>query len=229
MPLESTNTIDGLDSSWPLNGDTLAPGAAHIRLVKSVLQNIFPGVGGNGFNIPITATEIELNYTQNLISNLQTQIDNVSTDEVPINAMLIYTGLAVNIPSNYQLADGTNGTVNLTDQFILGANASGVTGGSADKVGVTHTHGITHTHALGFNTTGDHIHTADTHQGAGGGFITAPFRGAGGSSFLLDDAGAHSHTVGFTNTTPTTDSSGTAGTDLNRPVYIQMAYIVRMS
>jgi hypothetical protein len=67
---------------------------------------------------------------------------------VPIGGIIMWNGST--IPPNWNLCDGTNGTPNLTDQFILssGTNAVNSTGGSStittDQM-PSHTHTITST------------------------------------------------------------------------------------
>lgn len=75
MGIESTTTIAGLDSTWPLGSDPIAQGDNHVRLLKAVLKNIFPGVGGNGFATPITAKEAEINYLVGVTSGIQSQLN----------------------------------------------------------------------------------------------------------------------------------------------------------
>lgn len=77
MPLESTTTIEGLDDSYPLGGDPTNKGDDHLRLIKSVLKTMFPGASGNGFAIPVVATEVEFNYITGLTSNAQDQFDAI--------------------------------------------------------------------------------------------------------------------------------------------------------
>lgn len=51
----------------------------------------------------------------------------------PLTLIRLFIGLAADIPSGWQLADGTNGTPNMKDLFVVGAGnlyASGSTGGS---------------------------------------------------------------------------------------------------
>lgn len=61
MGLEAGSTIASLVSSNPTSGDSVSRGDDHLRLIKSVLKATFPGAGGQGFTVPITATEAELN------------------------------------------------------------------------------------------------------------------------------------------------------------------------
>ena len=57
----------------------------------------------------------------------------------------MWSGTDGNIPSNWLLCNGSNGTPNLIDRFIVGgsAYAAGDTGGSADAIVPTHTHTAT--------------------------------------------------------------------------------------
>jgi hypothetical protein len=80
MSVESAGTIVELSSTWPLNGDPILEGDDHIRLIKNMLKSQFPGGGGQGFNIPITATEVELNYSVGVSSGIQSQFDAITLD-----------------------------------------------------------------------------------------------------------------------------------------------------
>lgn len=42
---------------------------------------------------------------------------------VPVGGIIMWSGAIANIPANWQLCDGTNGTPNLTNKFIVGADA----------------------------------------------------------------------------------------------------------
>jgi len=65
------------------------------------------------------------------------------------NMIVMWSGSIVSIPAGWVLCDGTNGTPDLRDKFIVGAGGTynpGDTGGAA-----THTHEFTlpnHTHSL---------------------------------------------------------------------------------
>jgi hypothetical protein len=70
MPLESATHVSGLNSSNPVAGDGISAGDDHIRLVKQTLVNSFPAVSG-----AVTASHTELNHTDGVTSNIQTQLD----------------------------------------------------------------------------------------------------------------------------------------------------------
>lgn len=93
---------------------------------------------------------------------------------VPIGGILIWSGSTGSIPSGWQICDGTNGTPNLRDRFVVGSGdsySSGNTGGAATK-------DLTHSHTSGGNTSteNDHSHTL-----------------AGSGSTLTGGAHAHTH------------------------------------
>lgn len=69
--------------------------------------------------------------------------------DVPLGGIVSWSGSIVNIPDRFVLCDGTNGTPDLRNKFIVGAGdtyAKGAAGGA-----VNHTHPFTgdgHTHIL---------------------------------------------------------------------------------
>lgn len=99
---------------------------------------------------------------------------------IPSGAIMMWNGTNANIPSGFVLCDGTNGTPDLTDRFILGRSGSSNSGSSGGSNTVTlatnnlpsHTHGdgnyVTsntgaHSHSLSGNTsnTGGHSHNTN--------------------------------------------------------------------
>jgi microcystin-dependent protein len=82
---------------------------------------------------------------------------------IPKGLISMWSGSIAGIPSGWALCDGTNGTPDLRDRFIVGAGSNysvGVTGGEA-----THTLNIaempSHGHTASSNSTGDHTHNID--------------------------------------------------------------------
>lgn len=75
MPIETALNIADLNQTWPLGTDTPAQGDDHLRLIKTVLKDQFPGSGGDGYNTPILATEADLNFCAGLSSSVQDQFD----------------------------------------------------------------------------------------------------------------------------------------------------------
>lgn len=158
------------------------------------------------------------------------QVDKVmaGTEEVwvnelmPIGSVMPYTGAISAIDDGWAVCDGTNGTVDMTDKFVYGANndADNVTaGGSADAVVVSHTH-------LGTfvgNPLPEHTHSGrQTNLGAG--------RGGGDVTQRLS---ANTPTEAFSGGTPrgtvTINSAGESGVGRNIPPYTKLLYIQRIA
>lgn len=75
MGLETGDTIEDLVSSNPTSADPANQGDNHLRLLKVVMKNIFPGGAGQGFAIPITSSEAELNSLVGINDNVQDLLD----------------------------------------------------------------------------------------------------------------------------------------------------------
>ena len=76
MPLESANTIAQLDEQWPNGSDSVDRGDDHIRLIKSVMKNTFPGPTGNGFSTPVTVDPALLNDLAKTLNDMKLAITN---------------------------------------------------------------------------------------------------------------------------------------------------------
>jgi len=140
--------------------------------------------------------------------------------DFPAGGIIMWAGALADIPGGWALCDGTNGTPNLKNRFIVGAGdayAKGDTGGSADAVVVAHSHtGST-------NTTGNHRHS-DTFYNQSNGSVTGPQFMTGRSwpkTFYSDYAGNHSHSLNI-------NSTGEDGTGKNLPPYYALAYIMKL-
>ena len=75
MALETAVVISQLVATNPTNDDDLEDGDDHIRTIKSVLKNQFPGQNGQGYNRPILASETEIDSLLNIRANVQVQLD----------------------------------------------------------------------------------------------------------------------------------------------------------
>lgn len=218
MALENTTYIDGLVPSNPLSTDTVAQADDHIRLIKAALKATFPNITG-----PVTATQAQINTP------------------IPTGVIVMWSGSVNSIPSGWYLCNGSNGTPNLTDRFIVGAGSAyavGVTGG-ANEVTLSatqipaHTHDITastssagaHSHTL---TDPGHAHSYTTVTGAGGiggGYNygqSGTSTGSAVTNISVNSGGAHTHSV-----TATASSVGGGLAHENRPPYYALAYIMK--
>lgn len=153
----------------------------------------------------------------------------------PTSHILIWSGDVSNIPAGWQLCDGTNGTPNLLDRFIMGTPDSGTDSGTnngTDSYTLSESQLPSHSHSASTNTTGGHNHTVGTvnyyskiisdkidnnmeEEQSSIDDITYPYRSTGG-------AGGHNHSVDGVNS-----AGGNSSID-NRPSYYELAFIQRV-
>ena len=126
---------------------------------------------------------------------------------VAVGSIMIWSGSVANIPTGWQLCDGTNGSPDLRDKFVIGASSddSGVaktnvtgsleqSGGSKDAVVVEH----------------KHTTSVDNHL---------LFDGNGSQNISYGGAG------GYPAQTFTMNNEGVSGTNQNLPPYYALCYI----
>lgn len=165
----------------------------------------------------------------------------------PVGGIIMYSGLAADLTANWKICDGTAGTPDLRDKFIVGsgsAYALAATGGSKDAIVVSHSHTLsgntstesaTHSHAV---SDPGHSHTGGEYGGvnnfAPGGLGTqARFAGAPGA--FSTDSATTGITLGTESATHThalsgsTSTAGAAATNANLPPYYALAFIQRVS
>ena len=139
----------------------------------------------------------------------------------PAGVIVLWSGSIGSIPSGWVLCNGSNGTPDLRDRFIVGAGSTyavDATGGSANAIVVSHTHTASSTSAV---TDPGHNHTVGYRADASGG-------GGGGYVALNPNATINTgtSTTGITvATTTTVDSAGNSGTNANLPPYYALCYI----
>lgn len=149
------------------------------------------------------------------------QNDNGATADTPVNTVAMWTGLISNIPSDWQLCDGTpTGCRNTNNVFIKGANADNESGDPTDDGGA-----LSHSHAAG-NT---HTHTIDSHTHT----YTVGNSAASGYGDKLTGSNAapeqHSHSLSVTESGGSTGTATiTADTSVTetRPQYKEVAFII---
>ncbi len=140
----------------------------------------------------------------------------------PSGGIIIWSGSVASIPSGWYLCNGSNGTPDLRDRFVVGAGSTYAvadTGGSANAIVVSHSHTATST-----VTDPGHTHLIpNTRAGSpNGGAIYI----AGGQSGPANTDNTGSNTTGITVST-TTASAGSSGTNANLPPYYALAYIMK--
>lgn len=103
---------------------------------------------------------------------------------VPSGIIAIWSGSIASIPTGWVICDGTNGTPNLKDMFVVGAGNSyavSATGGATSVTPTTNTAGA-HNHGGADATAGSHNHGGNT----------------AGYSLQVGDLASHSHPITVT-------------------------------
>jgi hypothetical protein len=168
----------------------------------------------------LTANDILINAIIEVIyDGTQFQILNPAVS-IPAGVITMWSGTIATIPSGWLLCNGSSGTPDLRNRFVIGAYSddSGTakttitgtatqTGGSKDAITVSHTHTITdpgHNHtynSVAFNITADNVGVR-----------------AGAST---------SYTTSTATTGISIDSAGSSGTNANLVPYFALAYIMK--
>lgn len=162
---------------------------------------------------------------------------------VPVGGICMYDGLIADLTDNWKVCDGTNGTPDLRDKFIVGAGttyALGATGGSKDLIVPSHTHTASftgsalaaHGHAV-IDPQHQHFWGSNTQtQNAAG---SGNYGGNAASQTAQQTAPAstgisiNSASAGTPSGTVTVNSTGSSATNANLPPYYALIYIKRVS
>jgi microcystin-dependent protein len=113
-------------------------------------------------------------------------INAALTGLIPVGIIVLWNGSVATIPTKWQFCDGTNGTPDLRDRFVVGAGgayAVDAIGGQA-SVALSVDNMPAHNHTGGTSGVGDHTHGAWTDA-----------QGYHGHSAGTYDAGNHNHQI----------------------------------
>ena len=133
--------------------------------------------------------------------------------------IMLWSGSTGTIPSGWALCDGTSGTPDLRNRFIVGAGSTyavNATGGSADAIVVSHNHTATSS-----VTDPGHSHTYTGPASFTGG------TGGAGVFYITATPSTSTATTGISVSTSVA-STGSSGTNANLPPYYALAYIMKL-
>lgn len=139
-----------------------------------------------------------------------------SAPTLPSGVIILWSGAIGSIPAGYYLCNGSNGTPDLRDRFVIGAGNNysvAQTGGSADAIVVSHTHTATVTDP-------GHLHTVGLIAASGEGTTTA--QGTPQAATATTNTSTASTGISVANST-----TGTSGTGANIPPYYALCYIMK--
>jgi microcystin-dependent protein len=217
-------------------------GGTGAQLAKPNLSTGLWKIGG----VAVTSTAAELNILDGVTASTAelNTLDNINTAGnfgfVPSGGIIIWSGSAAAIPAGWLLCDGTSGTPNLRDRFVVGAGSTyavGATGGAA-TVALATANLPAHTHTFSGTTGGQSVDHSHAFQplavlGGGGGLNGNAISGGAaqiGAAYwpmlpVNQTAGAsndHSHAY-----SGTTSSIGSGTAHENLPPYYALCYIMK--
>ncbi|HEU0016226.1 MAG TPA: hypothetical protein VFQ45_21280 [Longimicrobium sp.] len=225
------DTFDDITSPVEVNLSWDVDNATSVTL--SGVGVVDPKVTNHAVTIEQTTTFVLTAFDSSLTSisseSLTVEVNpSISSRMVPAGTILLWSGTTATIPSGWSLCDGTGGTPDLTDRFVMGAGGgeSPGAGGDAD----THTHAIPQLSST-FNTSynGAHTHGMPTswyHRSlSSGGKTGIDTDGTFNNNTQTQSSGNHQHSVGVTFAA---FASGENNGDV-RPPWYALAYIMKLA
>ncbi|MEE8059519.1 MAG: LamG-like jellyroll fold domain-containing protein [Pseudomonadales bacterium] len=181
------------------------------------------GKVGIGAELEVNGTVTADNYALNPNGN----------GPVPAGGIIMWSGAIADIPVGWALCNGTNGSPDLRNQFIVGAGDTysyGNTGG-ADTVTLTTNQMPGHNHSMSLSSAsaGSHSHRIPNYyKGDGGGVgnhfdMTDHQDDEEGGELVTNSTGSHTHTI-----TGSTDNTGNSEAHENRPPYFALCFIMKL-
>ena len=213
-----------------------------------------PDTWGNKLNENFEALDKVIEESNKVVAELDEVIAEVSSFSVPQGGILLWSGSIGNIPAGWALCNGSNGTPDLQDRFVVGAGGDytvGATGG-AGSVTLTTAQLPSHTHTGSTGSAGAHTHTGSTGSaGSHSHSMSIDVRNRSGSliaanriaepgtstqtnsTWTTNNAGSHTHSVSINSNgahthTVNIGSTGGGGSHENRPPYYALAYIMKL-
>lgn len=180
------------------------------------------GGGGDG------SVSLSVDFAGTGTADTAARSDHFHAESVPPGAIVMWSGGLADIPAGWALCDGTNGTPDLQDRFVLGAGI----GEEPGAVGGAHSYSLTlaqlapHGHALSIDPAGSHAHSYVRPLFAG---AVAPLPGLGGipwnigTSQTVSTGGVGNHTH-----TGTVQPAGKGAPIDNRPAFYELAFIMKL-
>ena len=254
-----STAINNLINSAPGTLDTLGEIAANLAAEGSAIGAIVNSITSTNSNV--TAANAVISTLASIASPaltgtptaptapLATSNTQIATtafvhNMLPTGVIVMWSGSSASIPAGWYLCNGSNGTPNLMDRFVLGAGNSyavGATGGTADAIVVSHSHTASSTTSTSISDPGH------KHWISGAPYDDGNGSGAGSNNQMYGlwaDAGSYSAndpnygygrynlsaTTGISassSTSTTVNSTGSSGTGQNMPPYYALCYIMK--
>lgn len=161
-----------------------------------------------------------LNELEQLITK-----DNIEyLDNLPYGAIIMWKGVIDDIPKDWVLCNGENGTPDLRDKFIVSIGNNYTIGdmGGLESVILTIAQMPSHNHNAFIEPAGEHSHNYSQP------FVAGLYNKAGTDSYWVgvrsdttDSVGLHSHSISI-------DNTGEGQAHENRPPYYALYFIMKI-
>ena len=246
-------------------GVGVAPSYGKVGLTTHISGTLPVANGGTGVTTSTGTGSVVLSASPALTGTPTAPTPSITTDTtqiattefvrniIPTGVILLWSGSQASIPTGWLLCDGTSGTPDLRDRFVVGAGSTyavAATGGS-NTVTLDTTQIPSHTHTFSGTTAGagahthsisdpGHSHSFTTYIKSGAGFSPGPAsygmvagtsdytsvssQGTTASGTGISIVGVGDHTHTFSGTT---GSTGGGGSHENRPPYYALCYIMK--
>jgi microcystin-dependent protein len=158
-----------------------------------------------------------------LVAAINELAGKITNDNTPAGIIRMWSGTIANIPTGNVLCDGTNGTPNLADKFIMGTTTPATmnTTGGSNTTTLTTTQLPAHTHTASSGVqSANHTHNTYIPSGGGGAFGVTSGSGSGETYTSGNQSSDHTHNV-------TVNSAGTGAAYDSRPNYYALAFIMK--
>jgi hypothetical protein len=200
----------GSAGNFAVSGNLSVSGTTALTGALSGTTGVFSGTVALGGTPTAPTAAVGTNTTQIATTAF------VLANGVPSGAIIMWSGSIASIPSGWLLCNGSSGTPDLRDRFVVGAGSTyavAATGGSANATLVSHTHTASVTDP-------GHLHTYTR-----GGTDTV----SGGGITIQTNSSLPSQntSTAFTGISVTNSTEGSSATNANLPPYYALAYIMK--
>ena len=244
-----STAINNLINSAPGTLDTLGEIAANLAAEGSAIGAIVNSITSTNSNVtaanavistlaPVASPALTGTPTAPTAAlttnNTQLATTGFVRSILPAGVIVMWSGSSASIPTGWYLCNGSNGTPNLMDRFVLGAGNSyavGATGGTADAIVVSHGHTASSSTSTSISDPG-HVHTFPgddqlSSWATSVNNINYDAVSGGGSGHIYNTGSSGTGISASSSTSTTVNSTGSSGTGQNMPPYYALCYIMK--
>lgn len=213
---------------------SLHPWTSEAKSIATPTPHVYTTIGNVGIGTATPSQKLDVNGNVNINGDV-----NVTTagtirgyGTIPVGGIIMWNGISTSVPNGWAICDGTNGTPDLRDRFVVGAGNTYALAAIGGDTSNAHTHPIPHTHPIDHNHVtfnsekgGNHKHGMNTSNS------WAINRSAGSTG--MSNENTHLHGVNppliiATSGAVSTPITGAESNHENRPPYYAVYYIMRI-